>query len=145
MGDELLLSPYEAQFLDVIMGFGTGLGGAAWKFISKSKRTLAKYAVYAYFRSKKWVVRDGSGFGFDFVLYEDHPEQVHSRYCVAVIDDWNQAEKEAATSTWVAWSVKKEVVFAVAKHESGLDISTPSCIAGMKVETVVMTRGLMQK
>lgn len=45
----------------------------------------ARYAVYAACRDAGWVVRDGHGFGCDFVLYSRGPGAGHSRLCIVVM------------------------------------------------------------
>lgn len=44
----------------------------------------AYYAAYHYFRSKGWVVKSGTKYGSDFVLYKEGPEFYHSLFSVIV-------------------------------------------------------------
>ena len=46
---------------------------------------ITKYAAYFYFRSKGFVVKNGTKFGSDFVLYTRNPMYVHSNYSVLLI------------------------------------------------------------
>ena len=58
-----------------------------------------KYAAYFYFRSKGFIVKSGTKFGSDFVLYSRNPMFVHSCYSVLLLkrpaDDERQALKFA--------------------------------------------------
>ena len=42
------------------------------------------YAVYHYFRSKGWVVKDGTKFGVNFLLYQEGPAFYHAQYSVKI-------------------------------------------------------------
>ncbi|XP_017767855.1 PREDICTED: tRNA-splicing endonuclease subunit Sen2 isoform X2 [Nicrophorus vespilloides] len=42
------------------------------------------YAVYKYYRSRNWVVKAGSKFGGDFVLYQEGPETHHAAFVVII-------------------------------------------------------------
>lgn len=46
---------------------------------------ITKYAAYFYFRSKSFIVKNGTKFGADFVLYSQNPTFVHSTYSVLLI------------------------------------------------------------
>lgn len=58
---------------------------------------ITKYAAYFYFRSKGFVVKNGTKFGSDFVLYSRNPMFVHSTYSVLLVkrpaDDDSRALK----------------------------------------------------
>lgn len=60
---------------------------------------ITKYAAYFYFRSKGFVVKNGTKFGSDFVLYSRNPMFVHSSYSVLLVkrpaDDDSRALKFA--------------------------------------------------
>jgi tRNA-intron lyase len=49
-----------------------------------NKMFVVKYAAYHYFRSKGWVVKEGTNYGSDFVLYQERPEFYHSFFSVIV-------------------------------------------------------------
>ena len=53
---------------------------------------IAKYAVYFYFRSKGFIVKNGIKFGCDFVLYNRNPLFVHSTYSVLLIKQSNDTD-----------------------------------------------------
>ena len=46
-----------------------------------------RYAVYQYYRNKKWVVRPGLKYGADYVLYRKGPSIDHSEYIVLIMVD----------------------------------------------------------
>uniref|UniRef100_A0A5S6QWF8 Beta-lactamase-like protein 2 homolog n=1 Tax=Trichuris muris TaxID=70415 RepID=A0A5S6QWF8_TRIMR len=45
---------------------------------------ISLYAVYFHFRSKNWIVAQGTNYGVDFVLYADLPSIAHSSYLVLI-------------------------------------------------------------
>ena len=44
------------------------------------------YAAFAHYRAAGFVVRRGSQFGADFVLYRDAPSRAHAQFCVTLVD-----------------------------------------------------------
>ncbi|CDW54295.1 tRNA int endo and ACPS and Lactamase B domain con taining protein [Trichuris trichiura] len=54
--------------------------------LSKSMRPnfSSLYAVYFHFRSKNWIVAQGTNYGVDYVLYPNLPSIVHSSYLVVL-------------------------------------------------------------
>jgi tRNA-splicing endonuclease subunit Sen2 len=64
----------------------------------------ATLAVYAHFRDKKWIVKDGLQFGADFVLYRRSPDVFHAEYCVVVAErdevvPWRPGQEKSASSS----------------------------------------------
>ncbi|XP_058086230.1 tRNA-splicing endonuclease subunit Sen2-1-like [Magnolia sinica] len=59
-----------------------------WEYM-KSKRKIFPdlYKAYSHLRRKNWVVRSGSQYGVDFVVYRHHPALVHSEYAVLVLSE----------------------------------------------------------
>ena len=47
-----------------------------------------QYAVYHHFRAKGYVVKDGTKFGCDFLLYKEGPPFYHAQYSVRIM--WPQ-------------------------------------------------------
>ena len=44
-----------------------------------------QYAVYHHFRAKGYVVKDGTKFGCDFLLYKEGPPFYHAQYSVRIM------------------------------------------------------------
>ena len=75
----------------------------------------ATLAVYAHFRDKKWIVKDGLQFGADFVLYRRSPDVFHAEYCVVVAErdeivPWRRCKANARLSS----DVRKHLCIAYA-------------------------------
>lgn len=140
LGPLLVLSPYEAYFLTLAVGGDRGRVWAQCCAMCGAGAFPVRYAVYHHYRCLLWVVRDGSLFGADFVLYSDHPDLVHSSYAVAVVDSWDGAEEEARALSRVAWNVKKAVVLVKVARNEDLDMSNPECIGKMEIEAVSLKR-----
>ena len=54
------------------------------RFNSLIENFCENYAVYHYFRSKGWVVKDGTKFGVNFLLYQEGPAYYHAQYSVKI-------------------------------------------------------------
>ena len=139
----LVLSPYEVFFINwVEPRDGVDLG-SLWVECSRLCAPgvfATRYAVYHFYRCNFWVVRDGATFGGDFVLYSDHPDVVHSKYIVVVLDNWENVEQEVSVASRAGWAVKKEVVFVRVVVPEGVDVSTPDCLPQMSIEDVSIQR-----
>jgi len=57
-----------------------------WRiFCSSDKDFPYQYAVYHHFRAKGYVVKDGTKFGCDFLLYKEGPPFYHAQYSVRIM------------------------------------------------------------
>ncbi|KAJ3301763.1 hypothetical protein HDV03_000430 [Kappamyces sp. JEL0829] len=106
-----------------------------------------QYAVYHYFRSHGWTPRSGILFGVDWVLYQQGPQQVHSRHCVWIVPSTEtRSALSLARHARVAHNVKK--VLSGANDQSLVlcyvdipsDLSSPRCLSGFAVSPVKVTR-----
>ena len=90
----LVLDPFETFFL----AFGVGCLRVSrnddflsiddlWSIFSRNINFRRRYAAYHHFRSKNWIVRNGTKFGNDFLLYKDGPPFYHASYSVRVRND----------------------------------------------------------
>ncbi|OIT28099.1 trna-splicing endonuclease subunit sen2-2, partial [Nicotiana attenuata] len=60
-----------------------------WNYMtSKRKNFPVLYKAYSHL-SKNWVVRLGSQYGVDFVVYRHHPALIYSEYVVLVLSAQN--------------------------------------------------------
>lgn len=74
-------------------------------------RGRAEYAVYHYFRSLGWCVRDGLKFGTEFLLYKRGPVFGHAEYAIKVISCHHRyLWTEMATVARVIGTVNKTLV-----------------------------------
>jgi tRNA splicing endonuclease len=141
----LILSPFEIFFLATV---GADLAPppdrqALWAECAAlfPPSVFARhYAVYHYYRCRLWVVRDGAVFGAHFALYADHPDVVHSRFTVAVLDDWAGRDGEALCASRVAWAVRKSALLVRVRAPEGADFGTPACLAALAIEDVAVER-----
>ena len=142
INEKLLLSCYEAEYLSLLYKLmnAPNIEGNVWQVISSDSSFIIRYAVYHYFRSKLWIVRDGTGFGFDFVLYPDHPNEAHSKYCVKIISSMDEFEKRAILTTRVTWNVKKEVMFVIVDIPSDVNIENSDCLSSITITPFTTNR-----
>lgn len=144
-GNYLILSPYEVFFLS--------LCGANLQFPCSQQDLWniccnlcgksifpTHFAVYQYFRCRFFVVRDGCTFGCDFVLYEDHPDVVHSTFTVSILDNWDEMNRQIVLSTRVGWSVKKSSILVHVSIPDDVDLSDSKCISLLKIEALQVKR-----
>jgi len=117
---ELYLSPFEAFYLS----FGLGCLvvreeendelhltiDALWrKFNQSNPNFCEEYAVYHHFRSKGWVVKDGTKFGVEFLLYQEGPAFFHAQYSVKIVS-------ENSPMTWKTLSGLNRVTESTSKE-----------------------------
>ena len=120
---ELYLSPFEAFYLS----FGLGCLvvreeeeekdklhltiDALWrKFNDLNPNFCEQYAVYHHFRSKGWVVKDGTKFGVEFLLYQEGPAFFHAQYSVKIVS------ANSAPMTWKTLSGLNRVTESSSKE-----------------------------
>ncbi|XP_065354075.1 tRNA-splicing endonuclease subunit Sen2 [Cloeon dipterum] len=71
----------------------------------------ARYAVYHHLRSKGWVVKSGSKFGAEFVVYKDGPSQYHASSVVVIETHLKRLQwQRLLTLNRIAETTSKEVV-----------------------------------
>ena len=97
----LILDPCEAFFLSFSLGcllikdskFPIELPIATlWEKFNIDQRGFdVKYAVYHHFRRKNFVVKDGTKFGADFLLYKEGPPFYHASYSVRIVQQVTMA------------------------------------------------------
>ena len=67
---------------------------ALWrKFNQSNSNFCEEYAVYHHFRSKGWVVKDGTKFGVEFLLYQEGPAFFHAQYSVKIVSEVKKKSK----------------------------------------------------
>ena len=77
------------------------IGEEAWRAFSGLRPKFPRmYVALYHFVSKGWFVRSGLAYGCDYVLYEKHPEQAHSRYGVFIMP-----EPTKTAFSWVDYQV----------------------------------------
>ena len=57
-----------------------------------------QYAVYHHFRAKGYVVKEGTKFGGDFLLYKEGPPFYHALYCVRIMHKVRKSKKMCVQS-----------------------------------------------
>jgi tRNA-intron lyase len=141
----LVLSPCEAVFISMINresveDFDVQ---SVWKLCSQlypEGRFARIYSVYHYYRCGLWIVRDGSVYGADFVLYPDHPDLAHSKYLVKIFDNWENIDREGVLASRVGWGVKKATLFVKVSVPEGADFSDVDCIKTFQLENMSIKR-----
>ena len=78
-------------------------------FCAKDPNFCHLYAAYHHFRAKNWIVRDGTKFGNDFLLYKDGPPFYHASYSVRV-------QIGASAMTWTELAALNRVTESAAKE-----------------------------
>lgn len=102
--DRLRIMTHESEYLtlkELWDYFSKGSDAGFDDFKELSPRFPIRFAVYNYYRKKKWVVRQGLKYGADFVLYEKGPSVDHSKYVVVIIPITNQNNYLTRNWTWV--------------------------------------------
>lgn len=82
-------------------------------FNEKQKEFPFQYAVYHHFRCKGYVVKDGTKFGTDFLLYKDGPAFYHAQYSVRICKNSQPLNWEFVSGlNRVSESAAKELLLA---------------------------------
>uniref|UniRef100_A0A1E1XDB0 tRNA-intron lyase n=1 Tax=Amblyomma aureolatum TaxID=187763 RepID=A0A1E1XDB0_9ACAR len=111
----------------------------------------ARYAAYHHFRSKGWVVRAGSKFAADYLLYKDGPPFYHASFSVVVRQVWADNLEEHSDHrlrNWPALSglirvngnASKTVLLCHVIMPRDADLSTPNCLRLFKIQELLVRR-----
>ncbi|XP_047160276.1 tRNA-splicing endonuclease subunit Sen2-1-like [Vigna umbellata] len=132
-----------------INGSGTGSQNyeELWHYMKSKKETFpCFYKAYSHLRMKNWVVRSGSQYGVDFVIYRHHPSRVHSEYGVLVLSEGEHKDLNGRLRLWSDVHCTTRLVGSVAKILLVLQINeignneSPLCLANYTVEECTITR-----
>lgn len=133
-----------------INGSGTGPQNdeELWHYMKSKKETFpCFYKAYSHLRMKYWVVRSGSQYGVDFVIYRHHPSRVHSEYGVLVLSDGEDKDLNGRLRVWSDIHCTTRLVGSVAKillvlhvNKIGNNNESPLCLANYTVEECTITR-----
>ncbi|XP_077517387.1 tRNA splicing endonuclease subunit 2 isoform X2 [Amblyomma americanum] len=111
----------------------------------------ARYAVYHHFRSKGWVVRAGSKFAADYLLYKDGPPFYHASFSVVVRRVWADNLEEQIDHRLQSWpalsglirvngNASKTVLLCHVIMPRDFDLSTPNCLRLFKIQELLVRR-----
>ncbi|CAG8530708.1 3257_t:CDS:2, partial [Paraglomus occultum] len=119
------------------------------------------YTVYHYFRSLGWVVKDGTKYGVDYLLYEKGPPFNHSQYAVVIVPvhdapGTKSSNSEAPLKLWqsimslsrVCGSVRKTIVLChviIPDSNDVLPTHSPECVKMYAIKEIVINRFLPEK
>ncbi len=131
--DVLVLDSYEAFFLAYALGCLRVKKVATsddvmsiddlWRHFNQCDANFRqRYIAYHYFRSKNWIVRSGTKFGNDFLLYKEGPPFYHASYSVRVQSD----RSDGINLTWSELSALNRVTESAAKELLILEVSESS-------------------
>ena len=116
----------------------------------KSKKETFPYffKAYSHLRMKNWVVRSGSQYGVDFIVYRHHPSRVHSEYGVLVLsEEEDKKDRNGRLRVWSDVHCTTRLLGSVAKillvlyiNKNGNSDDSPSCLANYTIEERTITR-----
>lgn len=113
-----------------------------YKNVCSSIDFAVQYAVYYYFQSRGWIVKEGTNFGVDFLLYANSPSMEHSQFAVYICYDHSTRSSSNRWATLltlhrVLQSAGKELVLAYvsATDTTELAFKLPNCIQSMSIVT----------
>ncbi|XP_063702435.1 tRNA-splicing endonuclease subunit Sen2 [Culicoides brevitarsis] len=100
------------------------------KFIEAKRNFVTNFVAYQYCRAKNWVVKDGTNFGSDFLLYQLGPQYFHSQFTVKVRNTLDTEDK-FPSKQFLGWyriseTSKKEclVIEVVPPSANSMDLLT---------------------
>ncbi|XP_014287889.1 protein starmaker [Halyomorpha halys] len=110
---------------------------------------IEKYVAYHYFRAKGWVVKSGTKFGGDFMLYKKGPLYFHASYIV-IVEVLKNDKSSSNKTTWqkivgmnrMAESANKEILIC---HVLWPDVeekkfNEPGILKEFKVSEILLRR-----
>ncbi|XP_054156133.1 uncharacterized protein LOC128954562 [Oppia nitens] len=112
------------------------------------------YSAYHYFRSKGWIVRNGSSFGVHYVLYKEGPHLYHALYSVIIqytIDGNDSEDNRHSKAEPIDWfhmsalirlqkNVRKQLLVCMITVPKDCDISAPNCIKQFEIDLLEFNR-----
>lgn len=111
-----------------------------WSFFCRNQPDFPrKYAVYHHFRTKGFVVKEGTKFGSDFLLYKDGPPFFHAQYSVRIVEKitW----KEMSGLNRVTESAGKELLLVqINQKESEENSNVKEILKNMQIEEILIRR-----
>ncbi|ORY06628.1 tRNA-intron endonuclease catalytic domain-like protein [Basidiobolus meristosporus CBS 931.73] len=119
---------------------------------------VVNYAVYHYYRSRGWVVKNGVKYGTDYVLYRKGPVFHHSEYAVIIVpvDSAGRHIRRRPTSPSWQWllgvnrvcgQVKKTILlcYVFVPDLDATQLATPQCIRRFRLAEHQLKRWLPER
>lgn len=111
----------------------------------------ARYAAYHHFRAKGWVVRTGSKYGADYLLYKDGPPFYHATFSVVVRSAEGTQLRDMDDGRLRSWAslsglvrvnanAMKTVLICYVVIPPETDLSTPECVRSFKIQETLVRR-----
>ncbi|GMH06777.1 hypothetical protein Nepgr_008617 [Nepenthes gracilis] len=118
-----------------------------WHLMSSKREMFPELCkAYSHLRMKNWVVRSGSQYGVDYVVYRHHPALVHSEYAVIVLSDTSD-DADERLRVWSDFHCTTRLCGSVAKtllvlhvHKNGSGTNSPMCLENYNIEEWTITR-----
>ncbi|XP_015787807.1 probable tRNA-splicing endonuclease subunit sen2 [Tetranychus urticae] len=111
------------------------------------------YAAYHYFRSKGWVVKSGTKFGCDFIIYKEGPAHYHAIFSaiVFILKSNQTIANKYKTRDWqfhsgwdrLSEGVSKkpiQCIVIIPEHLKDADLSDPRVIKSFEIRTNLLKR-----
>lgn len=123
-----------------------------WNFMTSEVDMFPKFfQAYSHLRKSNWVVRSGSQYGVDYVVYRHHPALVHSEYAVIVLSERNSSSSERL-KLWSDFYGTIRLCGGVAKtllvlHVLGISNETdsPICLKNCRIEAHTISRWIPEQ
>ncbi|XP_010680990.2 tRNA-splicing endonuclease subunit Sen2-1 [Beta vulgaris subsp. vulgaris] len=123
-----------------------------WHFMISEVDMFPKFfQAYSHLRKNNWVVRSGSQYGVDYVVYRHHPALVHSEYAVIVLSERDGISNERL-KLWSDLYGTIRLCGGVAKtlivlHVLGISNETdsPICLENCNVEAHTISRWIPEQ
>lgn len=115
------------------------------KFCNQDELFHIRYAAYQYFRTKNWVVKNGSDYGTHYLLY-DNSNHDHSIYAVLLIPVDTNGGLDCVSLKWIHLMTIHRVVKSVRKQLLLTFITKPNnnndqtCIKEMRITNKILSR-----
>lgn len=95
-----------------------------WKFYTEVKFDFVEcYVAYLYLKSKNWVIKVGTKFGGNFLLYKQSPQFYHATFVVRVSTDSQRTCYEHQSLERISETTKKFMIYVEVYHPANVEPS----------------------